>query len=122
MKQRVILTNPSNNELVAKILAVIGTVCDFEVVSEEGYADDRYDFKFPEAENADGDTGLIILGDDSWGAVRGAWMDGNNLLLMANFGDDGDYLYCPTISKPYEYGDWWVNALSENNIARISSL
>lgn len=120
MKQQVTLGNPTNNELVTKILAVIGSVCTFDIDEDlEGESDARCDFEFPETSSPDG---LLILGDNAWGAVTGAWMDGDNLILSANYGDDGDCLYCPTITEAYEYEDRWVNPVSEDRVVRAVSL
>jgi hypothetical protein len=41
-------------------------------------------------------TSLLVMGDDSWGAVTGAFVKDGHLILIANFGDDGEYSFCLT--------------------------
>lgn len=90
---QMLLTNTSNHPLVAKVLAVIGT--EVEVITCD-YDNDESDttYKFPNEKGA-----LGIVGDDAIGAVIGAYMHDDNLILIANFGDEGDYHYNVVDSK-----------------------
>lgn len=78
------LTNPSNHSLVAKVLLCIGTTV---IVETEDFGDDDFEttYKFP---NKISDLG--VGGDDAIGSLVGAFMDGDDLVLIANFGDDGN--------------------------------
>lgn len=116
-RQVVMLTNPAGDQFVAKILEVIGNECSFED-TQEGYPDDRYDFELPHSNDF-----LLAQGDDSWGAVVGAWMSDDKLILVVNFGDGGDYLFCPTVTQGfYATADDYVNPIGEHNIVRAVSL
>lgn len=75
------------NEHAERILAIIGN----EVrVDECGYL---------ELVNYDAKKIVLILGDDSWGAVTSAITAEGHLVLAANFGDDGNLFVSPTLNE-----------------------
>ena len=79
------LTNESNHPLVEKVLNCIGR----KVILIDSY-DDEFDreYEFP-----DEVMDIGVIGDDAIGAVTGAYMLNDNLILIANYGDDGEYEY-----------------------------
>ena len=77
------LTNKHNHPLVAKILKRIGTTVKITTDDEDEYC---VDYAFPEETQSIG-----LLGDNAIGAVIGASMDNDDLVVVANYGDDGDW-------------------------------
>lgn len=84
-KEQLTLNNNLGHPLVAKVLACIGTTV---VVNIEDWGDDDIvrNYEFP-----DNVTSIGVIGDDAIGAVIGAYMLNDNLILIADYGDDGTY-------------------------------
>ena len=81
------LTNDNNHPLVAKVLQCIGTRV-IATIEDWGDGDISVAYEFP-----DEVTDIGVIGDDSIGAVVGAFMNEGNLIVIANYGDDGDFEY-----------------------------
>ena len=91
------LTNPHNHPLVAKVLECIGTRVEITTtvtVWEDDEDEIELDYDF-----LDGVTDIGILGDNAIGAVTGAYMLNDNLILSATYGDDGEYEYNVNTTK-----------------------
>jgi hypothetical protein len=74
---------------VELILQHIGDVVIMTPQSDD--EDSAVDFEFPNETAA-----LLILGDDAWGGVTGAFVDTGHLVLVANYGDEGEVHYSLT--------------------------
>jgi hypothetical protein len=93
------LIHPKNlTKQVGFVLNMIGSYAVAKPQDEEFIPGDdideiynQMDYEFPEeTEN------LMILGDDSWGGVIGAYVKEGHLILIANYGDEGNYRYSLT--------------------------
>lgn len=119
IKTDIHLSNPTNDDLTARILNVIGTQCHKrEHLDEEGIVFET------EYELPDQDDFVMVEGDDAWGAVQAAWMHGGHLIVQASFGDGGDYFYSPTYSGQAMFGEFteWVNRIHHGNVVRAVAL
>lgn len=113
------------NEHVKRILEALGT---------EQVIDALGDLEFA----AKGGPGILVLGDDAWGSVTSVATWNGHLLLVANFGDEGNFIYSPTLfhegcevetdlpeelreqldeDHPLTAVDLWVNPLREYSVA-----
>ena len=72
--------------------------------------DESLDYEFPNQTES-----LLILGDDSWGAVTGAFVQNGHLVLVANYGDEGDINYAVSSSSEWD-------ALSLDRICTATTL
>lgn len=121
-KTELLLSNPQDDELTRKILAVTGDVC-YKFVDDFGDGDVDVRYEWPEDSDR---AAVVILGNDSWGAVIGARMFNGHLILYAHYGDDGIFVYSPTYSGIATDEDdpdgEAVNKLLDSYVARIALL
>jgi len=86
----IVLTNITNDPLVDRFIDVMG---DIVVRTDEIWGDDDIDSSY-EFIKPSSDSGVGVVGNNSIGAVVGAYMDkDDNLIAVCNFGDDGDLHY-----------------------------
>lgn len=74
--------------LTPEVLTVIHYIGTNVTQITNDYHEDDVEYQFPDSKET-----LLILGDDNWGAVTGAYADDGHLVLIANYGDEGDYKY-----------------------------
>lgn len=105
------LANPFNHPVVEMIIRLVGTEVThtFEKWGEDDISFDGMEFESGETLN------LMISGDDSWGAVTRVFMEGDHMIIVGNFGDDGDLYMCPTTSGEIE-GFGHVNKLDIGDV------
>lgn len=96
-KETLVLKNPTGDQRIAQVLTYIGHIA-YRITDpeDEGYVE--YELPYPD----DQEEGLAIMGDDALGAVTGAYNVGNDLRLIAHYGDDGTSEY----SMLGEFGHW----------------
>lgn len=99
----------AQENLTPEVQTVLGFIGNVVHVMKED--DDDNDLVYALTEQR---TGLLVQGDDSWGAVTGAFVKDGHLVLIGNFGDDGEYLYGLT-------GGDGVNAVAMNQLC-VSTL
>lgn len=119
------LSNPQNDSLTAKILAVIGNVCNFvhqyEPGDEQPFAEW---FELPALKDSKLDL-VIVRG--GWCGVEGAFMtpDGQHLVLLMYYAGDGSReAYSPTYVGTITEGgeEYEVMQCSETDVKLISPL
>lgn len=76
---------------VELVLQYIGSTVIMTPQNPDDDEDSSMDFVFPDEKGM-----LLILGDDAWGGVTGAYVDTGHLVLIANYGDEGEYHYSLT--------------------------
>lgn len=89
-KTPITLTNPNNDPTVERFIDVLG---DKLLRIDEFYSKDDVETSY-EFLNKAGDEHVAVEGDNSIGAVTGAYMNDGNLIAICNFGDDGNLHYC----------------------------
>lgn len=120
LKHTIELVNPQHDDLTARILSVLGTSC---VITD--YYDDDGELMDVEYEFPDMNDSLLIQGEDTWGVVVGAWMHNKHLILVAKFGDDGDYYYSPTTTDDCVDSEGhllYTNLLTEGRVVRAVNI
>lgn len=87
-----LLTTIAPENLTPEVIKVLKYLGPVVVVTTERYGDDEddctIDYEFPFQTE-----GLLICGDDAWGGVTRAYVHEGHLILVANYGDDGEFAY-----------------------------
>jgi len=103
--------------------AIIKHYNDCELTVEEVYDDEK-----PRWYQLPDDSGsLMVCGDDSWGSVTGIVGINGHLVLIGCFGDEGYYLFSPTLNRkeytnPLNDEKEWINTLDKSNVVSTHPL
>jgi hypothetical protein len=78
------------NPLVRRVIAELGQYVTIKMEDEvDDIADETNEYEFPERTA----NTLLCGGEDSWGALVGAFVLEGEFVIAANFGDDGVVFY-----------------------------
>lgn len=112
---RIKLENTFDNPLTAKLIELIGEHVTLRYCD---YGNGDVDFEDMTTEN---NISMLIANDDAHGPMTRVDMYDGHLVLFANYGDDGDYAFSPTVTEKIRTNDYIINPLKAYYLSFVQS-